>query len=83
MPEDNASAPAGAPMAEQVGEVGIDDLATLDVDETVGEVMTAVHWVEDHVPGLGTNPQSDPRPTPTSPTKSVHRRASVVLAIPT
>ena len=27
------------------------DLASLDVDAAVDEIVTGIHWIEDHVPG--------------------------------
>ena len=34
------------------GEPEVEDVATLDVDATIDEVVAAVHWIEDHVPGM-------------------------------
>ena len=83
MPEDDAPAAADVPDADDLGETVVEDLAVLDVDATVGEVMTAVHWIEDHTPGLGTDPQCDPKPIVRVPARPVRRRAPVVRVLPT
>ena len=63
MPEDDAPSPTDIAASADGNEDELEDLATLDVDATVDEVMTAVHWIEDHTPGLG----ADPQPAPPAP----------------
>ena len=62
----------------------LEDLATLDVDATAEEVMTAVHWIEAHTVGAGHDAHL---PSPSSiapiPAKRVRRRASVSAPLAT
>lgn len=81
--EDDANAPADPLAADDGGGAEVEDLAVLDVEAATGEVMTAVHWIEDHTPGLGTHGPHDPDPVVTAPIKPVRRRSRVVVPIPT
>lgn len=57
----------------------LEDLATLDVEATSDEVMTAVHWIEAHTPGLGTAPQtSSEEASPEKQTRRPRARPSVI-----
>ena len=82
MPRKKESPPSvEAPPLDDGSADELEDLATLDVDATVSEVMIAVHWVEEHTPGLG----AEPVPTATAPvvaraSRRVRRRSTDVRA---
>lgn len=79
MPKNDLPAPADIAVLVDGSEDELEDLATLDADATVEEVMTAVHWIEDHTPGLGADRQPVPgAPTLAAPAKPQRRRSSVV-----
>jgi hypothetical protein len=73
MPEDDAPSSTDTAASADGSEEELEDLATLDVDATVDEVMTAVHWIEDHTPGLGT--ESEPAVL-ADPIKPARRKVS-------
>ena len=70
MSADTPSPVHDSPPSEEDLEAELEDLATLDVDATAVEVMTAVHWIETHTAGLG----SDPFPAAASSSASPPRR---------
>lgn len=81
MPQDDNRPHADLPAPLEHAEIEVVDVSTLDVDATVEEVMTAVHWIEDHTPGLGTDHQSDPAPVSADPVKPTRRRLRAIGAL--
>lgn len=78
MSADAISSPQDEPSPDDEPEAELEDLATLDVEATADEVMTAVHWIEDHTPGLGkdSHPASQPSAA-AAPAKRARRRPAV------